>query len=157
MITCQEGNTCFNYRVVGVALHEDRVLLQTTPDVDFWFLPGGRAELLEPATEALKREMREELGVEVQVGRLIWVVENFFEMDGKDHHELSLYFLMSFAPASPLYGKIGPFNGDEEGLVLICQWFPLDQLENTRLYPSFLRQALNAIPSGIEHIVHRDS
>ena len=62
----------FNYRVVGIVIHNGRVLAHRGEDEGFWTLPGGHAELLEPAALTLKRELREELGIEVEVDRLVW-------------------------------------------------------------------------------------
>ncbi len=155
MITFDEGEARFNYRVVGIALHGDRVLLHRAVWEWIWYLPGGRGELLEPARETLKREMREELGVEIEVGRLLWVMENFFELNGKSYHELGLYFLMTFPDGSGLPRK-DEFVGDEEGIKLIFKWFPITQLESVRLYPSFLALGLKSIPPGTEHVVHTD-
>ena len=44
----------------------------------------------------------------------------------------------------------------EEHGRLVFQWFPLDQLEGVRLYPTFLRRKLRAVPQFIEHVVHID-
>jgi ADP-ribose pyrophosphatase YjhB (NUDIX family) len=65
VISFDNENNRFNYRVVGIAIHENSVLLHQGEDEDFWTLPGGRAEFGEPAEQTLKREMREELDVEV--------------------------------------------------------------------------------------------
>ena len=70
MITFARGPLRFNYRVVGIAINDGRVLLHRAETDDFWALPGGRAELMEPASVTLQREMQEELGIEVQVLRL---------------------------------------------------------------------------------------
>jgi len=51
MITFEEGEKRFTYRVAGIALDVDRVLLLRTEKDDFWFLPGGRVELLELNTK----------------------------------------------------------------------------------------------------------
>jgi len=156
VITFDEGNLRFNYRVVGIAIDGDRVLLQTTEEEDFWFLPGGRGELLEPAEETLKREMQEELGVEIQVSRLIWVVENFFYHDGKSYHELGLYLLMEL-PEKSQVRELTEFSGTDNGLKLTFKWYQLDDLTDIALYPSFLRGALKKIPDTTEYIVHTDS
>jgi ADP-ribose pyrophosphatase YjhB (NUDIX family) len=72
MIRLEEGDNCFNYRIVGVGVHENSVLLHQEEGEDFWALPGGRAEFGETAEQTLKREMREEIGAEIEVVRLLW-------------------------------------------------------------------------------------
>jgi len=155
-ITFTEGEVRFNYRIVGFALHDDHVLLHRAVTDDFWALPGGRGELLEPSTETLKREMREELGVAIAIDRLVWVVENFFQHDHLDFHEVAFYYRMSFPPDCALYRGRGPFEGDEEGVRLIYQWFPVNELESVRLFPTFLRAGLRDLPDGIRHVIHTD-
>lgn len=154
MIMFEQGRARFNYRAAAVILSGDQVLLHRAEQDDFWSLPGGRVALLEPAEQALVREMREELETEVEVERLLWVVENFYEYDGKDCHEIALYFLTAFPEGSPIYGKAKPFPGDEEGLRLVFQWHELDALEDLRLYPVFLKRTLKALPPHPQHIVH---
>ena len=119
-------------------------------------MPGWRAALLEPAETKLRREMREELGLEVRVERLLWVVENFFTFQGTDHHELALYFLIGLPPDSLPATARRPFRGDEEGLELIFEWHPRATLDRVRLYPTFLREALRSLPNTPVHVVHTD-
>ena len=156
MITFDRNDTRFTLRIVGVAIHEGRVLLHRAEGDDFWALPGGRAELLEPSPETLRREMLEELNAEVEVERLLWVVENFFVYQGLRFHELGMYFLMHFAPASPVLRHEGPFYGIEGHVPLICQWFPVADLAQMRVYPSFLRQELSNLPTTTQHVLHTD-
>lgn len=156
MITFDRDNIRFTNRVVGVALDRDRVLLQRAFTDDFWALPGGRAELLEPSPQTLIREMQEELGVEVQIDRLLWVAENFFVHQGQAHHELGLYYLMHLPAASPLRDQIR-FEGQEGDLTMICEWFPIETLEQVHVFPTFLRTGLKDLPTSPVHIVHRDS
>ncbi|MBI3977119.1 MAG: NUDIX domain-containing protein [Chloroflexi bacterium] len=156
MITFDRDGARFNYRVAGVALHGDRVLAQQAEGYPFWFLPGGRGELLESARDTLRREMQEELGTTVQVERLLWVVENFFELDSRSYHELSLYFLITFPADSYLYQGDGPFASDEAGIRCVSGWHPISALETLDLRPAFLRKTLKAIPEHAEHIMHVD-
>ncbi len=93
--------------------------------------------------QTLKREMREELGTEIHIERLLWIIENFFTL-GETYHELGLYFLITF-----------PAREQSPGLAF--QWHPLSGLQNINLQPAFLRSALNAIPATTEHIVHIDT
>ncbi len=156
MITFDEDNIRFTQRVVGVAFDRDRVLLHRTDDMDFWALPGGRAELLETAAETLRREMREEMNEDVEVERLVWIAENFFEFNGRAHHEIGCYFLMHLPPDSPLRLKTEPFYGQEGDLRIIFEWFPVKTLEQVYLFPTFLRTGLKDLPTSTTHIVHID-
>lgn len=157
MIMQTEDEGRFLYRVVGVVAHDGHVLLHRAESDDFWSLPGGRCELLEPSDVALRREMREELGVDVVVERLLWVVENFFPLGGLPHHELGLYFKMALPPDAPQLDMTREHRGQEDDFALVFCWFPLDALETARLYPLFLRTTLRALPETPVHIVNVDS
>jgi ADP-ribose pyrophosphatase YjhB (NUDIX family) len=61
------------------------VLLQRRTDNGLWGLPGGAVEYGESVTIALRREVREETGLEVEVGRLIGVYSD------PAHHQIITY------------------------------------------------------------------
>ena len=125
MTRFETSNIRFGFRVAGVMFHERCVLLQGEPQGAFWTLPGGGVELLEPSDEALKREMQEELGVEIRLERLLCVVEHFFmsDDDGKANHELGLYFLITPLDAPYLYELERTFQAKEGERDVIFQWF----------------------------------
>ena len=156
MICFEQGNHRFNYRIVGVAIHNDSVLLHRADHEAFWTLPGGRGELGETAEETLKREMLEELETDVDVDRLLWVVENFFEYEGVRYHELALYFLIRFRPGSArLHSEA--FDGAEGRVPLRFRWFPVrhEALVALPLMPPFLPGALINLPRSPVHVVDR--
>jgi 8-oxo-dGTP pyrophosphatase MutT (NUDIX family) len=62
----------FNYRVAGVLLRGNKVLLHKEEKDLYWYLPGGRCELLEPSPDTLVREFMEEANATVTVKRLLW-------------------------------------------------------------------------------------
>ena len=158
MITFEKGSNCFNYRIAGVAIHESHVLLHRAQVDNFWTFPGGRAELGEPAEETLKREMREELSTEIEVVRLLWLVENFFTNADQNCHEIAFYFLMRLPNRSKYLTGAGPYQGWESGLELTFQWFPrnAEVLTSLPLLPSFLQTELQQLPESVKHIVHYD-
>ena len=158
MIVLDQENARFHYRVAAIIFDGARVLLQDDPSEHFWVLPGGRVEMLEPAEESLSREMREELGEEVCIERLVWVVENFFEYQEISWHEMGLYFLASLPDSSPLPAGEGPLHTgyEDNGAKLVFQWHELSALARLELYPTFLRGRLGSLPAATEHIVHRD-
>jgi ADP-ribose pyrophosphatase YjhB (NUDIX family) len=158
MIDCRIGIGRFMHRVAAVVLNRGRVLLCQLVDEDYWFLPGGHVNFLETSNDALKREMQEELATSIRVERLLWVVESFFqEKQTEPHHELGFYYLMRLPPQSPLLRAAEPFRCRDEGERMILQWHPLTTLPTLPLYPAFLRQGLQSLPSGIEHVSIRES
>lgn len=159
MLVIQQASRRFVYRVAGVALHQGRVLLHRSERDDFWSLPGGRGEMLEPSPDTLRREMREEMDLAVAVDRLVWVIENFFEHGEHTWHELGLYFLMSFPPDSPVWARGDTFFGREvfpQGyqLLLTFQWVPLAALDALTLHPAFLKTGLRQVPPSVQHVIY---
>ena len=68
----------------AVVIHDGRVLLirrGKAPDAGEWSIPGGAVELGESVEDALRREIREETGLEIAVGRFLEVFERV-EHDG---------------------------------------------------------------------------
>ena len=72
-------------------------------------------------------------------------------------HELGLYFLIDLGPDFGHYDSDEPFEGEEEGLGLVFCWFPVEALQAMRLYPTFLRDALQDLPEHVVHVVHHDT
>lgn len=161
MITFKQSGIKFTYRVGGIAIHKGHVLFQKAtadPHNIFWFLPGGRAELGESASQALQREMMEELNVSIAIERPVFLLENFFESDTIPHHELGMYFLMHLPPDCYLCQQEGPFiHEDETDLPLIFEWLPLNGLAQLPIAPKFFCTALSDLPTQFTHIVHTDS
>lgn len=152
-ITFKSGEVRFNYRVGGVLIRQEHVLCQTASSENFFFLPGGRAELGESASISLLREMQEELGVLMKIERLLYVVENFFTEPNDTWHELGFYFLMTAPADSYLSQSLETFWRDDElGNHLRFDWLPIAQLDTFQLYPPLLQKALQEIPECTVHI-----
>jgi 8-oxo-dGTP pyrophosphatase MutT (NUDIX family) len=150
----------FIYRAAAIIIRGDEVLLHTFGDCSFWIMPGGRIEQNEPAAECARREIIEEMDLapetDVRVGRLVWIIENFFEHKGVRHHECGLYFEAALPPDSvPMTSST--FTGHEwDSSELPFRWYPVSQLDRVNLLPAFLRTGLQAIPDETRYVLHCD-
>lgn len=123
--------------VVGVGaviLRDDRVLLvrrRRPPRQGQWSLPGGAQELGETVEEAVRREVREETGLELERIQLLTVVD-FIQRDpdGRIRYHYTLVDVLG--EAAP--GEVRP--GDDA-----CEaaWFPVSELERLGLWSETLR------------------
>lgn len=150
----------FNYRVAGICIEDGHVLLnRLKDDPSFWFLPGGRVEMMETAEAALRREIKEELGLDgtLAIKRLLWINENFWtSSQGERYHEIGFYYQIAFGDSHPYADKSKPFRGRETTVNLTFQWMPLERLEIITFYPAFLKTGLHNLPASIQHVVEHD-
>jgi len=85
-------------RIQALALvrHGDRILVEKgrdeLNDETFFRLLGGTVEFGETGAETLRRELREELGAEADVDRLVATIENLFTYEGEAAHEICLVY-----------------------------------------------------------------
>ncbi|ALP68132.1 MULTISPECIES: NUDIX hydrolase [Paraburkholderia] len=156
MISFDTDGHRFNLRAVAVITTGDHVLLHMLEGDEYWSLPGGRVEAGEDAATAVAREMREELDIEVQVGHLLWIVENFFAGGGRPHHEVGLYFATEVPRDARILDLDARHSGSEQGRKLEFAWFNRHALASIDVRPAFLRHALAQDPLQFAHIVCRD-
>lgn len=134
---------------------DERVLLVrfVNPDTgqEFWTTPGGGIKPGESPEDAIRRELREETGLEdPEIGPAIWTRREVFPWAGHtlDQRErVLLVRVPSFEP-QPQIGHKGLAAEDVHEL----RWWTLDEVEasDALFYPTrlahFLRQLLEAGP-----------
>lgn len=148
-------NTVFNYRTCSVITDGKRLLLHRGKDDDFWTLVGGRVQMLESSEAAIKRELKEELGEEVEIDRLLWTVENFFKLQDKNYHEISTIYSVALPKDCWIINQESSFNGIE-GERLVYKWFNFNELNALNIKPDFLKEKLLCLPDNQSHIIYRD-
>lgn len=114
-----------------------------TKDQTFYRPLGGGIDFGETAAEAVRRELREELAVELLDVRRLGVLENIFHGFGRDGHEIAFIFDCRLADRA-LYERdlIGEILDDAGTKVM---WRPLSGFSPDRpLYPAGLADLLSA-------------
>ena len=122
-----------------------------------WSCTGHRAEAPcrthEATRDAAARELREELGREATVGRLLWLIENLFQHDGVTVHELGFISGAHLPAGDPLIGAQGDFPGADGEASIFFRWVPRADLTSLAIYPHVLRTLAPVLPAVAEHIV----
>lgn len=111
---------------VGVVLIEEGRLLLIKrgrePQRGRWAVPGGKVRPGERMKDAARREVREETGLEVEVGELVW----FGEVITDDHHIVIIDF-----DGTVLGGELRAADDADE-----ARWIPLDEAAALPLTPT---------------------
>lgn len=153
-------DSVFSYRVTGILVWSEKVLLQKSPEYENYAAPGGHVLFGETAAEALEREFLEETGAAIRVGRLLAVGEMFFAWDTRPCHQLGLYFAVALAGGSriPLEGTFTVVDGALDGGQVNQEftWVPLSKLESIPVYPPQLRNMLRSSSGGVTHFLYRE-
>jgi ADP-ribose pyrophosphatase YjhB (NUDIX family) len=108
---------------------------------------GGGIEFGESSRDALQREIREELGVELRSITLLGVLENIFTYRGVVGHEIC--FVYEAESADPrLYASESPRAVEADGQSITTAWKALSTLvaSDAPLYPAGLAELLLGQP-----------
>ena len=145
------NNGKFIVRSAGFLISSDSVLLHRKDCDDFWAIIGGKVTEYESSIDAVKREFLEELDMEVQVDRLLWIIENFYTLNSVKCHELQFVYLLTSENVPATNDELSDRYGEENDLVL--KWFELDNLMSIDCRPKAVFNQDELIPSEIKHLV----
>ena len=156
-ILYKDENTIFSLRVGGLLYRDGKVLLQHPLDDDFAVI-GGHVALTETTEEALKREFREELHVEINVKDLMAIGEIYFPWANKPCHQIAFYYRVELEKESTLGDEeiCGYDELDHKRVDLLYKWVPLSSLrEGLKVYPLSLIPYIISPPSGTVHFIDK--
>lgn len=141
-----------NIRVGAIIIKDNKVLMVKNNKDDYYCSVGGRIKFGETALQAIKREIKEELGFEMDVDRLGFICEAYFYGTIGDEIERLIY-----EPAYYFYMKV-PEDIDiqnntflEDGTPEHLEWIPLDT--DKTIYPEFFKNELNHPSKETKYII----
>lgn len=111
---------------IGILTSGSRVLVTRHrpegPLEGLWEFPGGKVEFGEHPWEALRREVREELGIHIHAGQLFGIYSHVYDFEGGKVH----YVLVAYRVRLP--GRRVPPTGGR-------RWVPLAELREWPVVP----------------------
>src|SRR5687767_5082074 len=106
---------------------------------------GGGIEFGESSEATVRRELKEEINVDVGDLRLLGVLENIFMFNGNSYHEIVMVFDGTLTD-SGLYAQAEIHGKEANGDDIRALWKSLDEFESGQsiLYPDGLMKLLRA-------------
>lgn len=115
----------------AVVEHGGAILLierATPPNQGLWAIPGGRLEFGETLQQAAEREIREETGIVIRAGEVIYTTE-FLDYDAQG--EVQYHYVILDLRGDYLSGEVSA--GDDASA---AAWVPFAQLDRLALTDS---------------------
>lgn len=135
------GEVKLNIRVGVLLEYNNKILVEKNKTVDFGVVPGGRMRTLESGPETLKRELKDELNVDLSSEQfeLVSLIENFFNFDNKTYHEL--YFVYRVKLTNN-YGIEDAYkSSDNENSKFY--WYTREEFEKQNILPNVLKEIIH--------------
>ncbi|MBO4915973.1 MAG: NUDIX domain-containing protein [Oscillospiraceae bacterium] len=151
-ITVRVGDGVVNLRVGAIITKGDRVLMVKNSRDDWYYSVGGRIQVGETSEQAIVREVREELGVSMEIDRLGFVHENYFygtlgDNIGRQIYELCFFYYMKTPDDFEPLCRSATGDGYPETI----EWVPFDT--DKTIYPVFFKTELKKPCREIKHII----
>lgn len=116
---------------------DNRILMvkQHHEDKDIWMVPGGAIEEGESSMAAAIREMNEETGMEVEIGRMIWHTEEV-----SDRGQRFVNFFLGRLKGGHLHLGADPEFDSEHQVLREVKFMSREEIQEVEhLYPEYLR------------------
>lgn len=117
----------------AIIIRNGKLLVCRCRDRNYHFFPGGHVEFGETAKQTLKRELKEELGVNARKFSYMGTVENIYSEHANMHHEINLVFKAGA-------GKFPSVSKEDH---LVYNFVDLKNLKREQIYPLVLCDAVS--------------
>lgn len=112
----------------------NKILLFHVNDRNFYMLVGGKINELETSIEAVKREIQEEINLDISNIEFVCLSEEFVNAKGFNNHQINIIYK-------------GIYNGEIkenrfiglEGDWCCYEWIDIDKLDNYQIYPNIVK------------------
>lgn len=112
---------------------------------EWYIMPGGGQEAEELLPEAVCREVAEEMGIQVRVRDLVFVVER---LHGESFHRVDLVFWCEYV--GTIENAVLQGDTNQTGY----DWLDIETLNHAPLYPSKLRRQIMNLYEGKEYKIY---
>jgi 8-oxo-dGTP pyrophosphatase MutT (NUDIX family) len=131
-------NIKLNIRSAVIIETEKGYIFEKDRSGGFYFVVGGRIKINETSEHAAKREIYEEIGINIENIKIKAIVESFFVDDNKKVHEICFYYK---------YKINGKINLPENYYV-----FNEEEIKRENVQPKIIYDIINSKKEAILHL-----
>lgn len=145
-IDYSKDNYRFNARASAVIYSKDKskILLFKIGGRDYFLLPGGRINMYEDSKNAIRREIKEETGFEIDF-QFLSVLENFIERNGIKILQYNFLYKGIYD------GKTTDFKCKDRDNQFF-KWINVKDIGNYKIYPESIDLIINM---NINHLIEK--
>lgn len=145
----------FKFRVNGILMHNDEILVVKMDNNPFYCLPGGHVKIGEDSKSAVIREIKEETGYDSHINKLVTTTENFFvRKNGKKIHELGFYYLLNLDNKEVVNNKeYETIEENQEKINLHFKWIHISELKDVNFKPQELKEKIENKDIDFQHLI----
>ena len=139
----------FNARASAIIYNKDlsKVLLFKVEDRDFYMLPGGRIEELEESKDAIKREIKEEIGLDNITYSFLALSEEFVNAKGYNNHQINIIYKGIYNDEI----KNIKFKG-LDGDWINFEWIDVSNINKYKIFPEGINKIIDQ-SSNSNHLI----
>ncbi len=130
-----------NVRAAGIITHNGKVLLHKNQEESNYALLGGRVTIGENSEDAIKREIAEETGKDIEITGYISTIENFFKTEKAKYHEIMFVYQAEFVNEEDR--KITETIKNIEGEDYVhYEWIDINEMDKYDVRPATIKEIL---------------
>ncbi len=132
-----------NVRVGIIFKYHDNVLIEIRKDrTGNSVIPGGRVKIDEYRVDALKREIKEEMGITLVDEKIKYkdTIEEFFSFDNKKFHEI--FFVYEYEMDDDFYQELLKVKENQDNHITDYIFISNDEFDKVNLLPTKIRDII---------------
>ena len=157
-IRIKNNNVLFKVRVSGIIIINNKLLVDKYNDTKYC-LPGGYVELGETTEEGLRREIKEEVNIDININNFMGVMENFFYGRNNDYTQsLDFYYKVSPKDINDINLNDYEYVENDKGFIIKHEfkWIDINNLDNFNLVPDSLINIIKENKNEMFHLIKKE-
>ena len=146
-----DNNEVFNVKACGIVIKNKKILLVNKKGTDYLSFLGGSIDFNEQSQDAVIRAFKEQTGANIKANRLIYIVENFYNIDNKRVHEyIFVHMMVDTRNEIKVTDEEKPLINDPD---LSYKWYDTEKIEELNIKPDLFGGRIGVLPVEPEHMV----